>query len=493
MSKSDNKNLLIFFLLAVILAIGILFRIYNINHDDFWIDEMVSFWVSDPKISIIDSYQRNNLSEGFPFLYNLLLKAVHKIIGYEIYIGRYFSAIFGILSIISIGYLSRVINNNKDKNTFILTVFLVSFNVFLIKYSQEARAYSLVFFLSSLILIFYCKSILSYNKKDISKVNLALFIFFQVISIILYPLIIVIFFSIIIYSLIFFIKIKKIIKPLLYSLLLILFFLLLYLPFYFDNIGPYPSWIQQPELKFYTDFYFTKYFGSRILGLIHIFILLFLIIKFRQKFLKNYNLEVLFLLIFIFSYLLPIIYGYLFEPILHQRYIIFTLIPVILIISHLIFEIRNTTLKYLLVFTLTITTIGNQLTEANFKQFFKEREFFKPEISKAFEYIDKSKYKDFSFDKNLYTLGQNASGTNHNDEFAQRAVRNYMSKLIEKNNWKIKHIDPTLNKNNVNYLWIFCTELLIGSKCNKIEYKKKFKVLENKKFKKIIINLIKFE
>ena len=78
MSKSDNKNLLIFFLLAVILAIGILFRIYNINHDDFWIDEMVSFWVSDPKISIIDSYQRNNLSEGFPFLYNLLLKLDSK-------------------------------------------------------------------------------------------------------------------------------------------------------------------------------------------------------------------------------------------------------------------------------------------------------------------------------------------------------------------------------------------------------------------------------
>ena len=99
MSKSENKNFLILSLILILLSTGSLLRIYNINYDDFWIDEMVSFWVSDPKISLFESYQRNNISEGFPFLFNLILKILHKVFGYEIYIGRYVSTFFGILGI----------------------------------------------------------------------------------------------------------------------------------------------------------------------------------------------------------------------------------------------------------------------------------------------------------------------------------------------------------------------------------------------------------
>ena len=479
MSKTNNKDLLILSLISIIFTFGVLLRLYNINYDDFWIDEIFSFWVSDPKVSIMESYQRNNASEGFPFLFNFFMKILYKIFGYETYLARYVLALFGIFSIISVGYLAKILKNN---NSFVLVIFLMSFNVFLIRYSQEARAYSLVFFLTSLTLIFFCKTILSYNKGNISYRNLILFTIFQIITILSYPLIIIIFFSIILYSLVFFNKIKEINKPLLFSLLTILFFLFLYLPFYFNNTFADSSWIQHPNLKFYSNFYFSKFFGSRILGLIHITLLLFLIIKFKKNFIKYSDLKLLFLLIFILSYILPIIYGYIFQPILHQRYIIFIIIPIILLLSLLIFEIENIKLKFFFIFVLTISTIGNNFTETNFKQFYNKRPYFKPEISNAFNIIEQSKHKSFSFDKDLY----------YSKNIPPKAIRNYLFKLLEEKKWKIQHIDPEL-RINIKYLWVFCTKKLIGLKCINPKYKEQFKILDSKNIKNINIKLIKFE
>jgi len=483
MSKSENKNFLIFPLILILLSTGSLLRIYNINYDDFWIDEMVSFWVSDPKISLFESYQRNNISEGFPFLFNLILKILHKVFGYEIYIGRYVSTFFGILSILSVGYLSRIV---KSDNSYLVVIFFISFNVFLIKYSQEARAYSFIFFLSSITLIFFCRLIKSYyNKKDY-RIDLIFFTIFQILLILTYPLSIIIFFSIIFYVLILYLKDRKIIKPIFNSLLLILLFLILYLPFYFNNTFVHASWLQQPDLNFYTNFYFSKFFGSRILGIFHILLLSFLIIKFRYKFFKKYELKLLFLIIIIFSYSMPISYGYIFEPILHQRYIIFIIIPIILLTSHLIFEIQSSSLKNILLSTCVIITILNQFTEVNFQQFYEKRPFFKPEISKALKIIDNSEYKNFSFNKNLH-ISNNESEEN---TFAHKAIKNYILKLAETNNLKINYRETNLN--NDKFLWIICTELLIGSKCDNPTYNKKFKIIENKDFNRINIKLINF-
>ena len=48
------------------------------------------------------------------------------------------------------------------------------------------------------------------------------------------------------------------------------------------------------------------------------------------------------------------------------------------------------------------------------------------------------------------------------------------------------------NLNNDKFLWIICTELLIGSKCDNPTYNKKFKIIENKDFNRINIKLINF-
>ena len=143
MFKKSNNNLGLYLAYLTIL-LGIIFRFYNLGFENLWFDEIVSFWVSDPKISFFESYERNNIGEGTPFLFNFLIKILHSLFGYTPNVGRYFSSTISILSIFSMIYLAKIIKNN---NSYLLIIFLVSMNIFFIKYSQESRVYSLVFFL----------------------------------------------------------------------------------------------------------------------------------------------------------------------------------------------------------------------------------------------------------------------------------------------------------------------------------------------------------
>ena len=47
-----NSNSLINFILFISLIIGIFLRLFNINYDDLWIDEMATFWVTDPSLNL---------------------------------------------------------------------------------------------------------------------------------------------------------------------------------------------------------------------------------------------------------------------------------------------------------------------------------------------------------------------------------------------------------------------------------------------------------
>ena len=198
--KLNNKNLIIYFSFFFIL-VGVFLRFYNLNYENLWFDEIVSYWIADPKISFFESYQRNNIGEGTPFLFNFLIKILHIIFGYSPNVGRYLSCTVSALSIISIVFLMKTIKNNSST---LLIIFLVSFNIFLIKYSQELRVYSLVLFLSSMLLLFYFRMQKENIDEKYISINSLYFIVFQILSILAHPFTIIIFGSIILYAIIIF-------------------------------------------------------------------------------------------------------------------------------------------------------------------------------------------------------------------------------------------------------------------------------------------------
>ena len=64
------------------------------------------------------------------------------------------------------------------------------------------------------------------------------------------------------------------------------------------------------------------------MGLIYLSVLIFLIIKFRKKIFLTRNNYLPLIFILFLSYIIPLLYGLIRHPILHDRYIIFVLIPI---------------------------------------------------------------------------------------------------------------------------------------------------------------------
>ena len=136
-----------------IIILGIFTILYQINFEDLWLDELNSFWVADPDLSYSETVLRHNKSDFHnPILFNLVLKFFFKTVGYNPDLARYLTLFFGSLSFIFIGLISY---QEKKSNYFLLTTFLACVSIYIIKYSQELRPYSLLLLASSLNIYFF--------------------------------------------------------------------------------------------------------------------------------------------------------------------------------------------------------------------------------------------------------------------------------------------------------------------------------------------------
>ena len=445
--KFQENNLLTYSLVFLIIFLGFVFRFYNINYENLWIDEIYSFWVTDPNLSFSETYLRLQTTESIPFLYYYLVKMCNKIFGYDPIVGRCFSAFFGFLSIFSVGILCKRITQNES---YLFATCLISLNIFLIVNSQEMRVYIFTFFLISLSLIFFLDLYKEQKDKIFTK-NFVLFLFFTFMAILSHPFAIIVLASIVSFIIIDYVFFFNINRKVNISLLLISILTIGFLYHYvnyvsLDKIG----WIEQPGIKFFTNFYFSNFFGSRLLGIVHLFTLVFLLCYLRKKIKKNK--EIIFLIILlIFSYLIPLVYGYFIKPIIFPKYIIFVLIPIILIISILVFYIENKTIKRLVISLLILINIANHFTESTLKQFFSEKQRLNPNFEKAFAIIEKSQIKKLNF----YTNKIN----DENQNYINTVISNYSKKMLNQKGYNIEILKDGA-KNTKGKIWNICLVII---------------------------------
>jgi hypothetical protein len=181
------------------------------------------------------------------------------------------------------------------------------------------------------------------------------------------------------------------------------------------------------------------------MGLIYLSTLFFLIIRFRKKILFTSNNYLPLIFILFFSYLIPLFYALLKTPILTDRYIIFVLIPIFILISTLIFEIDNKKLKIFLLISILIPTIINNYIEIQF------RKNSKPEFTKLLGNLKKHETK------NLYFYAP---------KVIDKIIENYIQSLnvFKNNNFKILNINNI--SSDINKLWVICYEPVMGYNCN---------------------------
>ena len=453
---------------------GSFLRLYNLDFDDLYFDEILSFVYASDNLTFSQSYSSSSKLDATPYLFNFFLKIIFHIFSYETLIGKLFLAILSVLSILSVTYLSFLINKNKS---YLLTAFLISFNIYLISHTSDLRVYILFFLLSSLSLVFFVKLIKNENKIN----NLVLFLVFTLLTIFSHPFGIILFFSYIFYVGLIFINNKKIFKILNLTFGIILIFTFFYYFIYFNHnqqVGEGSNWIVQPDLSFYTNFFFSKFFGSRIMGILFLLSLVYLIYKNIKSILKI-DTNTLLLIVILFSYFLPLVNGFIIEPILIPRYIIFVLVPIIVIISSLIFNLKNHLIKKFFIILLFILTLGNLFTEQTIKQFYNDRMPHKPEYTKAVLKIEKSGYRKYFVKVSQKDL---ISKTNE----VEGVVKSYIDYLNKKNKTKI--IFNKLNNFEKGNIWMIC-ENTINVNCS-VKIKDKYKLIEEVDFNRLNLKLI---
>ena len=147
------------------------------------------------------------------------------------------------------------------------------------------------------------------------------------------------------------------------------------------------------------------------------------------------------------SYFVPLIYGYFLKPIIFPRYIMFVLIPIILIISILVFYLENKNLRKFLIFFLVFINLGNHLTESTFKQFFNERKKFKPDFIGAFEIINSSETNNVI----LYR----EKGNKNEPDYSGQVLFNYVQTIVENEEYEINLLGNNL-ENYEGKVWNIC-------------------------------------
>lgn len=420
-----KKNYAYIFL---IILVSLSLRVYNLNFEDFWYDELASLWIADPSISFDETVERNiQLNKGPHLIFTLILKYFFLSFGYDPDIARVVPLIFGLLSVPAIIYLIIILDKSRS---WILIAFLISINHYLISYSQELRSYSLTFFLSIICIIFFLKILINNNF-----LYNFLFYSFSLIAVCNHIFTFILIFSQFVFVLFYLRNNQKIFLSINLNIICIFFSYIFFMhESLLTQIYIKDFWIENVKIDFFINYYFSRFFGSKIMGLIYLSTLLYLL-WIRKENLFNYkNKLILFLLILVNSYFLPIVYSFIGTPILTDRYIIFVLIPILILISVLIFQIESKKKRNSIILILVLSTITN-----NYMEIFNKKNN-KPQFKNSLIFI-----KDSS-SQNLI-LSDNSFSNN-------KLLSNYI-KLIKNKDSDIKFFND-FEKSSFKDVWVIC-------------------------------------
>lgn len=143
------------YLLLLIILLGAVLRLYNLGGESIWIDEAVTSQVAELNVSELIGWMISN-NDNNPPLYYMLMHFWVSLFGHSEFSLRFPSAIVGTGSIFMIYAGGKLVLNRA---TALLASLILSVSVFHIEYSQEARSYSLMAFLTLCSFYFFLKTL----------------------------------------------------------------------------------------------------------------------------------------------------------------------------------------------------------------------------------------------------------------------------------------------------------------------------------------------
>lgn len=369
-------------LFILVLFIGTVLRFKGLTFQSLWLDEIITMNISNPGLSlaeVLDGVKRIELHPPFHYI------AVYywsKLIAYNDFAARFFSALGGVIGIIAMYALGREIYNRRVG---IMASMLTAVNYFHLYYSQEARSYCYAFLFTVLSYFFLIR-----NIKNPSIRNSI----FYVIS--TFFLIYTHYYGFAVLAAqgltvcVFWVMRKrenkhKFGKHFVLSCVVIFLLYVHWIPVFLKFRRFKRLWITKPDSHFFIDF-LSVYFGrQRILTYLFLLMILFFFLKPLSRFFSSidkkksqpHDLSLSFTVILIWivvSYLVPYIFSQVRYPILHERYTIVTLPAIFIAIAIGIELIKFAVLRnFLVIVILVISGIDLLYDKHYYKHAFKQQ------------------------------------------------------------------------------------------------------------------------
>jgi mannosyltransferase len=151
------------YLLISILIIGTVLRLYGLDFQSVWLDEIHTLNNANPANSISEVYASILIADPHPPLYFYLVHYLFIIFGYTPFVARFFSVVAGIYAIFAIYRLGKELAN---KEVGLMAALLLSLNGYHIYYSQEARPYAMMCLFTILAFIYLVRFIKMPTRRN---------------------------------------------------------------------------------------------------------------------------------------------------------------------------------------------------------------------------------------------------------------------------------------------------------------------------------------
>jgi len=150
-------------ILICIMVLGAILRFKGLEIQSLWADEINTMRESSPSTSFPQLFQFLRTADPHPPLIFVLEHFMFLLFGYNEFVARFLPALIGVVSIFTMYLLGKEIRNER---TGLIIAALTAVNYFNIHFSQEARAYILVWLFTSLSYLFFIRLCKHLRRKD---------------------------------------------------------------------------------------------------------------------------------------------------------------------------------------------------------------------------------------------------------------------------------------------------------------------------------------
>src|SRR6476660_3863085 len=126
------------YLLVCLLALGAFLRLYHLDFQSVWLDEINTLNDANPDFTLSEVFASVAKYDLHPPLYFFVIHFLFKLFGYTAFVARLFSVGCGIAAIFAMYNLGKELINRQVG---LIAAALLCVNAYQIDYSQEARPY----------------------------------------------------------------------------------------------------------------------------------------------------------------------------------------------------------------------------------------------------------------------------------------------------------------------------------------------------------------